>query len=161
MALEKPMSATLSLSEPFQPSDAEVILAREASRALANLAGQDRAVRVEATETAAGRTESFEIPPAAVRLLVDMLAQIAAGNAVSIVPVHAELTTQQAADILNVSRPFLVSLLERGDLPFHKVGTHRRVRYGDLTAYKRREHDARHRALDELVQQAQELGLGY
>src|SRR5271168_4889953 len=101
MAVEKLMSATVNLSEPFQPSDAEVVLAREASRALANLAGHDRAVRVEATETAAGRTESFELPPAAVRLLVDMLAQIAAGNAVSIVPVHAELTTQQAADMLN------------------------------------------------------------
>ena len=118
-------------------------------------------VQVEATETKAGRTESFELPPAAVRLLVDMLGQIAAGNAVSVVPVHAELTTQQAAGMLNVSRPFLVSLLERGDLPFHKVGAHRRVRFSDLLAYKRREHEARHQALDELAQQAQELGLGY
>jgi excisionase family DNA binding protein len=155
------MSATLSLSEPFQPNDAEVILAREAGRVLANLAGQEGGVRVEATETAAGRTERVELPPAAVRLLVDVLAQIAAGNAVSVVPIHAELTTQQAADMLNVSRPFLVSVLERGDLPFHKVGTHRRIRYRDLLAYKRREHAARHQALDELVQQAQELGLGY
>lgn len=79
----------------------------------------------------------------------------------SVVPVQAELTTQQAAAIREASRPFLISLLERGDLPFHKVGTHRRVRYGDLIAYKRREHDARHQALDELVQQARELGLGY
>jgi excisionase family DNA binding protein len=161
LVLENVMSAALTLSEPFQPSDAEVILAREASRALSHLAGHDRTVRVEATETEAGRTESFELPPAAVRLLLDILGEIAAGNAVSVVPVHAELTTQQAADMLNVSRPFLVSLLERGDLPFHKVGTHRRVRFGDLVAYKRREHDARHQALDELTRQAQELGLGY
>jgi excisionase family DNA binding protein len=90
-----------------------------------------------------------------------MLAQIAAGNAVSVVPVQAELTTQQAAEMPSVSRPFLVSLLERGDLPFHKVGTHRRMHYRDLAAYKRRNQQARHRTLDDLVQQAQELGLGY
>jgi excisionase family DNA binding protein len=155
------MSDTLILPEPLQPGDAEMNLAREASHALSHLAGHDRTLHVEATETEAGRTESFDLPPAAVRLLLDALDQIAAGNAVSVVPVHAELTTQQAAAILNVSRPFLISLLERGDLPFHKVGTHRRVRYGDLIAYKRREHDARHQVLDELVQQAQELGLGY
>ena len=155
------MPMPLSLSEPFQPSDAEVTLAREASRMLAKLAGRNRTVRIEATETEAGGTESFELPPAAVILLADMLAQIAAGNAVSVVPVHAELTTQQAADMLNISRPFLVSLLERGDLSFHKVGTHRRVRYRDLVAYKRQKQEARHRALDELVHQAQELGLGY
>jgi excisionase family DNA binding protein len=90
-----------------------------------------------------------------------MLAQIAAGNAVAVVPVQAELTTHQAAEMPSVSRPFLVSLLERGDLPFHKVGTHRRMHYRDLAAYKRRNQQARHRALDDLVQQAQELGLGY
>lgn len=155
------MSATLSPSEPFQPSDAEVILAREASRALANLAGQDCAVHVEATETEAERTESFQLSSSAVRLVIDVLGQIAAGNTVSIVPAQAELTTQQAADMLNVSRPYMVGLLERGDLPFHKVGTHRRVRYRDLIVYKRREHEARHQALDDLAQQAQELGLGY
>nr|WP_294512343.1 helix-turn-helix domain-containing protein [uncultured Rhodopila sp.] len=155
------MTITFTLSGPPHPGDAEMTLAREASHALSHLAGHDRTLHIEATETEAGRTESFDLPPAAVRLLLDGLSQIAAGNAVSVVPVQAELTTQQAAGLLNVSRPFLISLLERGDLPFHKVGTHRRVRYGDLIAYKRREQDARHHALDELVQQAQELGLGY
>jgi excisionase family DNA binding protein len=155
------MPMPLSLSEPFQPSDVELSLAREASRLMATMTGQDHVVRVEATETEVGRTESIELPPAAVRLLADMLAQIVVDNAVSVVPALAELTTQQAADMLNVSRPFLVSLLERGDLSFHKVGTHRRVRYHGLIAYKRQKQEARHRALDELAHQAQELGLGY
>ena len=155
------MSAALSYVEPFQPSDAEIVLAQEASRALSHLAGHDRAVHVEAVERASGHKETFVLPAAAVRLLLDMLGQMAAGHAVAIVPIHAELTTQQAADVLGVSRPFLVGLLEQGKLPFHKVGTHRRVRYGELIAYKRREHEARRRALNELARQGQELGMGY
>jgi len=155
------MSATLSYSEPVQPSRAEVDLAREASRALSHLAGHDRAVHVEAVEGEGGHKETFVLPAAAVRLLLDMLVQMAAGHAVTVVPIHAELTTQQGAEVLGVSRPFLVGLLEQGKLPFHKVGTHRRVRYGELLAYKRREHEARRQALDELARQGQELGMGY
>ena len=86
---------------------------------------------------------------------------MAAGNAVAITPLHPELTTQQAADFLNVSRPFLVGLLEEGKLPFRKVGTHRRILYNDLMAYKQQEDQARRRVLNELAKQAQELGLGY
>jgi len=155
------MSATLSYSEPVQPSEAEVDLAQEASRALSHLAGHDRAVHVEAVEGEGGHKETFVLPAAAVRLLLDMLVQMAAGHAVTVVPIHAELTTQQGAEVLGVSRPFLVGLLEQGKLPFHKVGTHRRVRYGELLAYKRREHEARRQALDELARQGQELGMGY
>lgn len=158
---EQAMLAALSLSEPIQPNDAEVTLAQQASRALSHLAGQGRAVHVEAIEERNGHKETFVLPAAAVRLLVDMLGQMAAGHAVTVVPIHAELTTQQAADMLNVSRPFLVGLLEQDKLPFHKVGTHRRVRYGDLLAYIRCERDARREALDDLARQGQELSLGY
>ena len=154
------MSAVLSYSELAQPSDAEVGLAQEASRALSHFTGHDRAVHIEAVEGEGG-PGGFVLPAAAVRLLLDMLAHMAAGRAVTVVPVDAELTTQQAAEALGVSRPFLVGLLEQGKLPFHKVGTHRRVRHGDLLAYKRREHEARRQALDELARQGQELGMGY
>ena len=126
------MSAALSLPEAIQPNEAETLLARESSRALARLASHNKAVRVEAREEGQGEEATFVLPATAVRLLLDILGQMAAGNAVTITPMHPELTTQQAADLLNVSRPFLVGLLEEGKLPFRKVGTHRRILYNDL-----------------------------
>jgi excisionase family DNA binding protein len=155
------MFAALSPPETVQPSEAETLLAREANRALSRLVGRSRAMLVEAHEDGQRDRTTFLLPATAVRLLRDILGQMAAGNAVTITPVRAELTTQQAADLLNVSRPFLVSLLEEGKLPFRKVGAHRRILYRDVMAYKRREGQARRRVLQELAKQAQELELGY
>ena len=92
---------------------------------------------------------------------MDILAELAEGNAVKVVSVHAELTTQEAADILNVSRPHLVKLLEEGALPFHRIGKHRRVRFADLMQFKARRDQASEEAMAALAKQAQELGMGY
>jgi excisionase family DNA binding protein len=107
-----------------------------------------------------GRTDHFlPLPESAAKLLVDVLTHIANGNAVMVLPVHREISTQQAADLLNVSRPHLIRMLERGDLPFRQVGTRRKVQLKDVLAYKARQAAERRRVLDELTAQAEELGL--
>ncbi len=108
-----------------------------------------------------GAEIAITIPGAAFGLLLETLGQMANGNAVTIVPVHAELTTQQAADLLNVSRPHLVQLLESRTIPYRRVGTHRRVRFGDLMEYKRKDEADRRAIMDELAAEAQKHGLGY
>lgn len=108
-----------------------------------------------------GEKATISMPSAILTLLMEMLSQLASGNAVTIVPVHAELTTQQAADLLNVSRPHLISLLEGQKIPFKRVGSHRRIRFEDLMEYRRKDEEKRRAVLDELAAEAQRLGLGY
>jgi len=154
------------------PTTEESELARESSRALSRLIGQltggngaaGEGPRVRLRVGADGdhpHEETVSIPVAAFRLLMDVLNEMAQGNAVTLIPVHAELTTQQAADVLNVSRPFLIKLIEEGKLPCRMVGTHRRVLFSDLNEYKRKIDGDRAKALEELAAQAQDLGMGY
>jgi excisionase family DNA binding protein len=103
--------------------------------------------------------EEIELPDSVLSLLRQVVNLLASGEAVSIVPLHKELTTQQAADLLNISRQYLVRILDRGDIPYHKVGSHRRLAFGDVMDYKHRRNKERRRGLDELTQLSQELGL--
>jgi excisionase family DNA binding protein len=118
----------------------------------------------DVTFTVAGQggvTTQVRIPSPAMQLLFAALSEIACGNAVALLPMNAELTTQQAADILNVSRPYLVGLLEKGDMPFRKVGVQRRVLLRDVVTYKTHTDIDRRSALNELARLGQEIGVGY
>ncbi len=139
------------------PSEEDRRIAAESSRQLAALIGKGDKAQLRLIEG----DEVITVPVSAMRMLVDILAHMAEGEAVTIIPQDAELTTQQAADFLNVSRPFFVKILEEGKLDFHKVGTHRRVYFHDLIAYKEQSMGERQKALEELAKQAQELNMGY
>lgn len=141
---------------PVAPTEHDSRLARESSRRLSPYTKQDLKVRIYD-----GEGPDIELPAAAVELLVHLLAQMAEGNAVTLMPIHAELTTQQASDLLGVSRPFLVKALDERQIPYRKVGTHRRILFVDLMRYKEAMDAKRHEILDELTKQAQDLGMGY
>jgi excisionase family DNA binding protein len=146
--------------EPVQPTAEVSALAADASRRLFRVIGSGQ------RETCVIRFESAPdepvvLPAAAVRLLGALLTELAKGNAVTLMPHHAELTTQEAADLLNVSRPFLIGLIETGQLPHHKVGTHRRVRFSDLMTFKRLRDAESETALSELAALSQDSKLGY
>ncbi len=151
---------TTRTREPIVPTAQDAAIAREASRMLAPYVEHLESLRFQVGEERKV-TQKLLLPATAVRLLLDLLTEMAAGNAITLIPVHAQLTTQQAADVLNVSRPFLVSLLEQGKIPHIKVGTHRRVLFEDLMRYKKNIDMDRQKALDELVKESEKLNMGY
>lgn len=105
--------------------------------------------------------EKVELPQSAVKLLFEILNQIAEGNALTLVPKHASLSTQEGADLLNVSRPFFIKLLETGEMPFQKIGNRRRIFADDVIKYKEKSLKARRKILQHLVDEAQDLDMGY
>lgn len=145
----------IKLDELHEPSPDEVQAARQAARALSRH-GAGRMIRFTVEDQ---QEEPIRLPATIFAMVVDLLSKLGNGNTVTIVPVEAELTTQQAADYLNVSRPHLVKLLERGDVPFRMVGTHRKVRAKDVINYRIQIDGARHEALRAMSVTDAELGL--
>lgn len=146
-----------TLLSPALPSETDARLAKETSRLLAT---RTRSAAPLSIRVVGARNEdTLRIPASAVKMLVRILEEMALGNAVTLTPVHAELTTQEAADMLNVSRPTLIQLLDEGRIEYRKVGTHRRVRFESLMSYKRRNDAERRAALAELAAYDQEIGI--
>ncbi|KND61827.1 Excisionase domain protein [Candidatus Burkholderia verschuerenii] len=152
---------SIAHAEVNLPAEREVETALRGQRALATyLSTSIETQRIQIYDDN-DQAHQVELPTSALRLLIDILAELADGNAVKVVPVHAELTTQEAADLLNVSRPHLVKLLESNALPFHKTGKHRRIRFADLMQYKLERERSSEEAMSALAKQAQDLGMDY
>jgi excisionase family DNA binding protein len=141
------------------PSAQDAAIARLSGQTLSLFARQNRPLTLRVKD--AEQEKPIELPAGAVALLVEILGAMAAGRGVTIIPENAELTTVQAAEVLNVSRPFLIKLLADGAIAHRKVGKHRRVRMEDVMAYKTKIDEQRSAVLDQLARDAQTQGMGY
>lgn len=146
-------------NDPVLPNSRDTELAAQSSQKLAALFAKKKGRDPVAVQI--GDNEQIVLPFAAIKLLMELLSQMGSGNAVTLIPIHKFLTTQEAADLLNVSRPYLIKLLEKDEIPFEKVGTHRRIKAEDLFKYTEKLQKSKKAALDELIKQAQELDMGY
>jgi excisionase family DNA binding protein len=135
------------------PSEQEATIARTSKQLLAKHAHDDQSLTIQITD------DTIELPAGAVKLLLNILGAMASGQGVTVAPDDAELSTAQTAEILHVSRPFLVKLLEEGQIPYRKVGNHRRVKLADVLTYKRESDKQSKAILDQLVAEAQAQGL--
>jgi excisionase family DNA binding protein len=149
------MTSDLFSSHYSAPSKKDSQLAKTTSTLLARRGKGEVKLKV------AGQGEAIPLPPSVVELLQYILNETAQGNPVTLLSLESELTTQQAADILNVSRPYFVKLLNEKKLPYRKVGSHRRVLLKDVLVYKQNMNQASDRALQALVDEAQDLEMGY
>ena len=150
-----------TISRPLRRARLKPYLALESSRRLAECKlGRRASIRIQVLD-GGNDAEPVVVPASALRLFQHLLTEMSQGNAVTLIPTHAELTTQQAADLLNVSRPYVVKLLDEGKIPSRSVGKYRRIRFDDLMAFKRKDDDARANILDQLTAEAQELEMGY
>lgn len=151
----------MSLHSSFEtviPTANDAVIARDSGRALADAY---RPEPMHITVQNGMKGTDMVIPASAAKVLMHVLQEMAAGHSIIVMPNDSEISTQEAADILNVSRPFLVQQLEKKVLPFRMVGSHRRLQLRDVLNYKRTVYAEREKVLDDLVQQAQELDMGY
>lgn len=143
------------LSVPVTPTETEAIIARKAAERLHAVAEthQDVTIHIE------GSTLAVPLPARAVEMMFEVLTAMANGQPVSVIPHQTELTTQQAADYLKVSRPFVIKLIDEGKLPARKVNRHRRISFVDLVAFEKASQKERIEALATLAAIDRELGL--
>ena len=150
---------TMLAHRQLPPSPQDAAMARMSGQVLSPFVQRKGPLTLKVRE--AGKEQPLELPSGAVVLLMEILEAMAAGRGLTLIPENAELTSVQAADVLNVSRPFLIKLLEDNVLPHRKVGKHRRVRMEDVMAYKAKIDRDREAVLDQLAREGQEQGMGY
>ncbi|MCE4547235.1 MULTISPECIES: helix-turn-helix domain-containing protein [unclassified Caballeronia] len=156
------MTTTNRIREVSPPpmSQHDLEMARVAQRCIMEALDHSRAAAITLT-TDTGEHPSIDVPPAALKLIGQLLGAMSEGRAISVVPSQKEFTTVEAAHFLNVSRPFVIKEIEAGRLPHRMVGTHRRVAFGDLMAYANRMRERQESALDRMADNARDLGLDY
>jgi excisionase family DNA binding protein len=156
-------TGVLEPREAVLPTEEDRNLAKESIKKLSRFGGQMAQPKNVSVRICPDDEEGdfVPIPHSAFRILSDILTEMARGNAVTLIPIHAELSTQKAADILNVSRPFLIRLLEQKLIKFRKVGSHRRIMYRDLMDYKHKADSDRREALKQITDESEQLGLEY
>jgi excisionase family DNA binding protein len=149
-----------SPTAPEIVSDVDTLIARKSSDALAPLVDEKGASHASIRFcTESSREAEVSLPMPAVHLLLRALKEMAEGHAVTLLPVDAELTTQQSAELLRMSRPSLIKLLDEKKLPYRKVGAHRRIRYEDVLIYLKTERARRTKVMEELIAETERLGL--
>jgi excisionase family DNA binding protein len=146
------------LPPPLSPQDME--MARVAQRCIMEALDHARAAAITFT-TDSGEHPTVDLPPAALKLIGQLLGAMSEGRPVMLVPSNQEFSTVEAAHFLNVSRPFVIKEIESGKLPHRMVGTHRRVAFEDLIAYARKMRERQEAALERLAENSRELGLDY
>jgi excisionase family DNA binding protein len=149
---------TALVREPVRAPEAEVAAIQELDMLLTPTAPPQKPPPPVARLISPSGKE-LELPLSVYKVLRQIIHDMARGKAVTIAPVDAELTTQRAADLLNISRPYLIKLLEANEIPFQKVGTHRRIKLQDVLEYRRKRSARQRAALDEMAQSAQEMGI--
>jgi excisionase family DNA binding protein len=154
----KETAMTYNHPEPIVPSDQDAVLATKATRALEQHRAGNQSLRVQIA-AAGHEVTALDLPPLVVELLMSILKETAAGHAVTLVPLEAEITTQEAAELLNVSRPYVVGMIDKGQLPARMVGNQRRLPLKDVLTYRAENRAKRLETLKELVAHDQKLGL--
>ena len=147
--------------EDFIPSKEDAVLAGKALESLSKLVEEKRRMPKIIPFASLSKFKNLSMPLGIFELILELLNQTAQGRSVTIIPSNKEFTTQEAADLLNVSRPFVIRLLEEGKIPFHRVGAHRRIKAQDLMTYRRSSEKEQMEAFQELAKISQKLGLGY
>lgn len=149
----------LLTAKRVEPGEIDAEIAERAMRRIRDYLARHPDQDVLSIGGETGPDSALVVPRAVMDLFTYILAEAASGRGVTIMPAEAELTTGQAAELLNVSRPYVVRLLEEGAIPFRMVGTHRRVRFSDVQQYARQSEEETRAAVDEMGQLGQDLGI--